>query len=443
MDTSGRLMEKINSGRFDKVFARLYQALEPGKVRRRYCGALRAFEDQFGEGRPVMLLSAPGRTEIGGNHTDHQRGRVLAAAIDLDILCVASPNTERIARIRSEGFPMDAVELSGLEVCPEETNTAAALIRGVAVWFHRHGHEIGGFDAYTTSEVLQGSGLSSSAAFEVAVGLMINHLYNRGGVSAADIAKAGQYAENLYFGKPCGLMDQMASSVGGLVEIDFRIPEHPVLARIPDRLREHGYRLCIMDTGGSHADLTEEYAAIPREMGAVSAFFGKDVLSDVSKEDFYGNVAALRRAAGDRGVLRAFHFFEENKRVEKQAAALRNGHIPEFLALVRESGESSFTCLQNIFPCSHPREQGLSLALAFSKKLLGTNGAWRVHGGGFAGTVQAFVHRDDLDRYTAGMEAVFGAGACHVLSIRPVGGVRVMEAMEFEEDGGRNRYWRN
>lgn len=394
------------------------------KATMRYHNAVKSFEKLFGNERDILLISAPGRTEICGNHTDHQRGSVLAAAVNLDIICVASPNSSNSIHIVSEGYEPDIIDLADLAPQQGEKGKAAALIRGVASWFKNNGYAIGGLIAYTTSQVLSGSGLSSSAAFEVAVGNLLSHMYNGGAVSPEKIAIAGKYAENEFFGKPSGLMDQMASSVGGFVQIDFANPINPIITPLSFDLEAAGYSLCVMDTKGSHANLTAEYTAIPLEMRSVAEYFGKRYLSEVEDVDFYTDIPKLRDAVGDRAVLRAMHFFSDNARVSTQANALRSGDIKMFLSLVIESGESSFSCLQNIYV--DPREQNLSIALAVSKRILsGVGGAWRVHGGGFAGTIQAFVPHDTLNDYRTAMEDIFGVGSCHILRIRPYGGVRL------------------
>ena len=380
--------------------------------------AAAGFERLFGR-KSEVVISAPGRTEVGGNHTDHQRGRVLAAAVNLDILCVAAKRGDGVIRIRSEGYSQDIVDTAELSVREEETGRSSALIRGVAAWFAEHGHAIGGFDAYTVSDVTGGSGLSSSAAFENAVGYTLKALYGSG-ISPVEIAKAGQYAENVFFGKPSGLMDQMASSVGGFTMLDFENPSEPVIEKIENPL--DGYSLCIVNSGGSHANLTPDYAAIPDEMRRIAAHFGKEYLREVDSTEFSREIAALRRY-GDRAVLRAMHFFDENERVLFQARALRENHVGDFLEMVIDSGRSSVSCLQNIYPVSSPDEQGLSLALAVSERLLRGVGAWRVHGGGFAGTILCFMPEDYRDRYKDGVEAVFGEGCCSFLSIRHSGGV--------------------
>lgn len=385
-----------------------------------------ALEAGFGVtfgGKPERFFSAPGRTELGGNHTDHQHGKVLAAAVDLDTQAAVRKNESDQIRIVSKGYPRCVVELNDLQPKPEEQGTTAALIRGVAARFAQLGYEIGGFDAYIESTVLPGSGLSSSAAFEVLLGTVMNHLFCNSSVSQPQIAMIGQYAESVYFGKPCGLMDQMASAVGGMVAMDFADPAEPVIQPINFDFASCGHALCIIDSGADHAELTQEYAAIPQEMKAVSAYFGKEVLRQVDPGAFYQAIPALRKCCGDRAVLRAVHFFEENERVARQTAALQAGDFPAFLALVKESGESSYMYLQNVIPAGWATHQGLAIALALCRKYLQGQGAYRVHGGGFAGTVQAFVPFEILDLFRAGVDSVLGAGACHVLSIRPQGGV--------------------
>ncbi len=421
---TAQLKAQIDSGNFQQTFAWLYQeraAAQPA----RYARALDQFAKLFGAERQVELFSAPGRSEVGGNHTDHQRGRVLAAGINLDVIAVASKNEEPVIRIQSEGFPMDTVDLRDLTVHPEESNQAISLIRGIAARFQQLGLEIGGFDAYTTSNVLKGSGLSSSAAFETLVGVILNCLYAGERANAVQLAQISQYAENVYFGKPCGLEDQMASSVGGLVSIDFQDSERPVVQQVQVDFSRFGYRLCVVDTGGNHADLTDDYAAMPQEMRSVAQVFGKQVLREVEPTEFYTNLPQVRAHCSDRAVLRAFHFFADNERVPQQVAALEQGDFERFKRLVIESGRSSFMYLQNVYTCKNPAEQGLSLGLAISERLLGGKGAWRVHGGGLAGTIQAFVPEKSLEEYRVALEAVFGEGHCHVLSIRPVGGVRI------------------
>lgn len=416
----------LGAGRYAKPLSHLYTDAGAQAQAGRIEEALIQFSKLFGRGRQVRLFSAPGRTEVGGNHTDHQCGRVLAASVNLDVLCVASPNSDGVIRIKSEGYPQDDVELNSLELREEENNKAIALIRGIAARARELGYEIGGFDAYTTSNVLKGSGLSSSAAFEVAVGVMLSYLYNDGNISPVTIAQMGQYAENVYFGKPSGLMDQMASSVGGFVTIDFADPEQPVVEPVPFDIGGSGFTLCIVDTVGNHADLTDEYAAITVEMKRVAAYFGAEYLRQVNPDSFYEKLPEVRAECGDRAVLRAMHFFSDNQRVPQQAAALRTGDFQRFKELIVESGRSSFSCLQNVFATSAPQEQGVSLALAVTEELLAPKGAWRVHGGGFGGTIQAFVPNELLEVYSAYMENLFGKRTCHRLSIRPVGGTEIV-----------------
>ena len=410
----------MNDHKLEEIYTK--DALEMQK--QRYARAAAEFRALYGTDA-TDVFSAPGRTEVGGNHTDHQYGRVLAAGVSLDVIAMVVPSDDSVIEVKSEGFPLDRVDISDLEVKEDEKNTSASLIRGVCAGFAKNGHRIGGFRAYTTSNVLKGSGLSSSAAFEVLIGNILNGLYNSGEVSDVEIAKLSQFAENVYFGKPSGLMDQMASSVGGFITIDFKDPDEPVIEAISADFSASGLSLCIVDTKGSHADLTPEYAAVPAEMRSVAAFFGKSVLREVPKADILANLAALREKVGDRAVLRALHFEDDNDRVVRQADALRKGDIDTFLALVRESGRSSYMYLQNVFASSAPREQGLSTALYLAAQLLGDEGAYRVHGGGFAGTIQAFVPANKLEGFKADMEAVFGEGSCYVLSIRPFGGTRV------------------
>ena len=385
------------------------------------------FREAFG-GQPERYFSAPGRTEIGGNHTDHQRGRVLAAAVNLDTLAAVRVNGTGTIRILSQGYPMSQVELSCLEPQAEEVNTTPALIRGVAARFAQLGCQVQGFDAYCTSTVLPGSGLSSSAAYEVLIGTIINHLFFDGRVSQPEIARIGQYAENVFFGKPCGLMDQTASAVGNLVSIDFFDKDNPVITPVDFDFSACGHALCIIDTRASHADLTDEYAAIPMEIKKVCAHFGKEVLTQIGEAEFYAAIPALRRECGDRAVMRCIHFYQDNARVPRQVAALRSGDFDEFLRLIAESGRSSWMYLQNVIPAGYKAHQDVAVSLALCEHYLQGRGAFRVHGGGFAGTVQAFVPFDLLDSFRAGMDAALGEGACHVLSIRPQGGVEAFPA---------------
>ena len=386
------------------------------------------FAAAFGS-EPERYFSAPGRTEIGGNHTDHQRGRVLAAAVNLDTLAAVRVNGTDTIRILSKGYPLCRVKVTELEPVAAEINTTPALIRGVAARFAELGCNVGGFDAYCESTVLPGSGLSSSAAFEVLVGTIINHLFFEGRVTQPEIAQIGQYAENVFFGKPCGLMDQTASAVGNLVTIDFFDKDHPVIRPVDFDFSGCGHALCIIDTRASHADLTDEYAAIPGELKAICAHFGKDVLTQIPEEAFFAAIPALRESCGDRAVLRAIHFYQENARVPRQVEALERGDFDAFLELIKERGCSSYMYLQNVIPAGYQEHQDVAVALALCGHYLKGRGAYRVHGGGFAGTVQAFVPFDMLEEFVPGIEAVLGEGACHVLAIRPQGGVEA-ETME-------------
>ncbi len=424
MKTLEEIRRQIRSGKLDETFGKLYGG-DPAAHRARYDKAMELFAQKFGAERRAALFSAPGRTEIGGNHTDHNNGLVMAASVNLDVIAVASPNGEDAIRIKSEGHRMDVVSLAELSVCEREKNRSVSLVRGIVSRMNQLGYPIGGFDAYTTSNVPKGSGLSSSAAFEVLVGVILCGLFG-GGADAVEIAKIGQYAENVYFGKPCGLMDQMASSVGGLIAIDFADTDRPVIRRHPFALEDYGYKLCIVNTGGTHADLTPDYAAIPHEMKNVARFFGKEVLREVEEKRFYNSIAAVRRQTGDRAVLRALHFFGENGRVRTLEAALAKGDLDAFLKTVQESGWSSFMYNQNVYTNSKPQEQGVAVALAVAGLILGGRGAYRVHGGGFAGTIQAFVPEDLLPVFVEKMENVMGQGSCHVLSVRPVGGAAVL-----------------
>ena len=380
------------------------------------------FAAAFGKA-PERYFSAPGRTEIGGNHTDHQRGRVLAAAVNLDVRAAVALNGSDEMRILSKGYDMISVNINELEPVETEINTTPALVRGVAARFNQLGCELHGFDAYCETDVLQGSGLSSSAAFEVLMGTIINHLFFDAKVSQSEVAQIGQYAENVFFGKPCGLMDQTASAVGNLVTIDFFDKEKPDIKPVAFDFASCGHALCIIDTRASHAELTDEYSAIPGEIKKVSEHFGKEVLTQIDEDEFYAAIPVLREKCGDRAVLRAVHFYSENKRVPLQVAALESGNFDAFLELVKESGRSSWVYLQNVTPAGYKEHQDMALALALCERYLKGRGASRVHGGGFAGTVQAFVPFDLLDEFKAGIDAVLGDGACHVLSIRPQGGV--------------------
>ena len=382
------------------------------------------FREAFGA-EPQRFFAAPGRTEIGGNHTDHQRGRVLAAAVDLHTCAAVAENGEHKIRVQSQGYPLCQVDLADLTPKAAEYGTTTALIRGVAAKFAELGCPLAGVDLYVTSTVLPGSGLSSSAAFEVLMGTVLNGMFFHGKLDAKTIAGIGQYAENVFFGKPCGLMDQMASAVGNLVTIDFFHRDAPDVRPVAVDFASFGHALCILDTGADHADLTEEYAAITQELKAVCQHFGKEVLTEIAEDAFFAAIPALRQACGDRAVLRAIHFYEENARVPQQVAALEEGDFARFLALVQESGQSSWTQLQNVIPAGRTAHQEVALSLSLCRKFLQGRGACRVHGGGFAGTIQAFVPLDLLEDFCRQMESVLGKNACHVLSICPTGGMEM------------------
>lgn len=419
--------DKLQQGYYDGKLGMLYgtstEIIE--KQRKRYADAVNEFKTLYPERDDIYVYSAPGRTEVGGNHTDHQHGCVLAAAVNLDVIAIVAFHNEGVIRLKSAGYPQDIVELSNLDIHQEEIGKSAALIRGIASKFAGNGVNIGGFDAYTTSDVLSGSGLSSSAAFEVLVGTIIDMYYNAGSAGAVEIAKIGQYAENVYFGKASGLMDQMVSSVGGFVFIDFNDTENPVIERHSFDFTKAGYSLCITDTKGSHSDLTEDYVSVPAEMKKVAAQFGKTVLREVDENEFYEKLPELREICSDRELMRAAHFFGENCRAIREAEALENDDVNLFFSLVRESGNSSSELLQNLYSCRKPTEQGIPLAIMMSKRILGDKGAVRVHGGGFAGTIQAFVPVEYAQVYSNEMNRIFGDGSCYILSVRPMGGVEI------------------
>ena len=388
----------------------------------RYTAVLDGLEKTFGSHAEAGLYSAPGRTEIGGNHTDHQHGRVLAGSVNIDMIAAAAPNDKNQLRVQSEGYDLCVIDLNDLEARKEEENTTAALLRGECAAFTQRSAKLAGLDVYVSSNVPKGSGVSSSAAFEVLIGVILNDCFMTEKVSPIAIAQIGQWAENVYFGKPCGLMDQMASSVGNIITIDFASPAKPVVEPVAVDFSKAGLALCILDSGADHADLTDEYAAIPAECRAVAAVCGGEVLRDVPFETFLAKLPECRRQCGDRAVLRAFHVYADNDRVAKQVAALHDGDFGTFLSLVNESGCSSWEYLQNVIPAGYKEHQEVGVTIAAAKHLLGDKGAVRVHGGGFAGTVQAFVPVEMLDEFKAGMEAILGEGRCHVLSIRPEGG---------------------
>lgn len=421
-----RILELINSGELDRDFIDIYVDAEQLEYQQdRYQNAIMKFIEQYGDA-DIQIFSAPGRSEIGGNHTDHQHGKVLACAINKDAIGVVKKTKAEEVRIVSDGADEIVVDLADLEIREEEKGTTLALIKGVLAGFCNRGYKIGGFSAYVTSDVLIGSGVSSSAAFETLIGTILSGLYNKMQVSAVEIAMIGQYAENVYFGKPCGLMDQMACSIGSLAYIDFRNPENPYVEKVDFDLEKYGYSLCITDTKGSHADLTDEYAAVPEEMKRVANYFCKEVLADITLDDLLNNVAELRKVLSDRCILRAVHFLTENKRVEEEVNTLKNGNIELFLQCIKASGNSSYKFLQNVYSVKNVYQQNVSLALAISETLLAENGACRVHGGGFAGTIQAFVKNEDVKEYQKSMNQIFGYGSCSVLKIRKYGGIQVV-----------------
>ena len=428
---SSALLSSLRAGDHDGALAALY-ALDGAqssldRARERACRTAGNLMKTFAPSGAAVLFSGPGRTEIGGNHTDHQHGRVLCGSVDMDMLACAAPNGKNVIRIQSEGYPALEVELEELAVRPGEANTSAALVRGVAARVRELGYSLTGFDACVTSTVLSGSGLSSSAAYEVLVGNILNRFSCGGALDAVTIAKIGQYAENVYFGKPCGLMDQMGSSVGGAVAIDFANPADPVVEKVDYDFSQSGHALCIVDTVSSHGDLTGDYAAVTQEMGAVAAHFGRSVLREVPEDNFRAELPDLRKACGDRAVLRALHFYDDDRRAVQEAQALKDGDFGRFLTLVNASGRSSSLHLQNTWSTADPRQQAIPVVLALGAELLEGQGAIRVHGGGFAGTVQAFVPNNMLEGFRSGMEGLLGAGTCHVLYIRPQGGCVVAE----------------
>ena len=430
-----QLKKQIQEGVYDAAFSALYGS-DPATLavqRERYSTLVDRFAEEYGADREVRLYSAPGRTEIGGNHTDHNNGVVMAAAVNLDVVAVVSPNEDNVVRVKSYGFDkIDDVDLSILTPQKREMEHSAGLIRGVAAGFVEAGGKVGGFDAYTTSDVLRGSGLSSSAAFEVCMGAIFRGEYNDNDMekfSQVKIAQIGQYAENVFFGKPCGLMDQTACAVGSAITIDFKDPANPVVGTAKFDLATHNFALCISDTKGSHADLTDDYAAIRREMESVAEQFGKPVLREVDEQEFLKAIPSLRRKVGDRAVVRAIHFYNDCRRAADLCAAIRDDRFEEFLQLVIEGGHSSFEFNQNAYSIKNPQEQGVPLALAISQKVLKGRGAWRLQGGGFAGTIQAFVPMDLLEEYRAAIDALFGEGSCHVLSVRNYGAVPVTPDM--------------
>ena len=419
--------KSINEGAIDSTITYVYGEAALAYQKKRYLDAIDAFEAIYGD-REISLYTVAGRSELSGNHTDHNHGCVIAASIDLDVIAVASKRDDNTIRIKSEGFSDDTIDLATYTT-PRENDfgTSGSIIAGMAAGFVKNGHAIGGFDAYCTSNVLKGSGLSSSAAFEDMVGNILNYSYNDGKIDNVEIAMIAQYAENVFFGKPCGLMDQVACAVGGIVAIDFENPAAPVIDKVDFDMSANGYNLCIVNTGGNHADLTDDYAAVPAEMKAVAKLFGKEVLRGISADELVANAAKIRGEVGDRALLRALHFVSENSRVSTQKSALLGGDLDTYFANVIASGRSSFCYLQNVYTTKNVAEQGLSLALCITERFLcDKRAAWRVHGGGFAGTIQCYVPTQHVEEYRALMDSVFGEGTCIVLRIRPVGATKIL-----------------
>ncbi len=421
-----QLTAAIRDGKYTDIFTALYGIENIKAQEARYINAVGEFAKLFGEDREISLFSVAGRSEISGNHTDHNYGKVLAASIDLDIIAAASPRDDMKINIKSEGFPIDEVDIHDPTVDEALYYTSKSIISGMCSGFLKYGHKVGGYDAYTTSNVFKGSGLSSSAAFEDMVGLILNVFYNEGTVENSEIAKIAQYSGNVFFGKPGGLMDQMACAVGGFIAIDFKNPKDPIIEKLPFDLTAAGYNLCIVNTGGNHADLNEDYASVPAEMKKIASYFGKSALREVELCEITKNIKELRTFAGDRAIMRAIHYKIENIRVTEQAAALKAGNLDAFLDGVIASGNSSFKYLQNVYTVKNVKEQGLSLALCLAElALAGKRAAYRVHGGGFAGTIQAFVKSEDVAEFKNTMDSAFGKGATTILKVRPYGAVRI------------------
>ena len=422
------LINEINNGKADEMLIALYGENALVGQRARYTEAAEEFARRYGADRDVSAYSVAGRTEISGNHTDHNLGKVIAGSLDLDIIAVASAREDSVVRVHSHGFGEYTVDLSVYDrPIPEKYNTSESIIAGMCAGMKENGYEIGGFDAYTTSNVLKGSGISSSAAFEDMIGNILNHIYNGGKVDNVKIAQIAQYAENEFFGKPCGLMDQVACAAGGIISIDFADPTAPLIEKVDFDLAKEGYNLCIVNTGGNHADLGEDYASVPSEMKSVAAALGGKVLREISENDVIENISSLRESVGDRAIMRALHFFEENKRVDVLKSALKEGDLEKFFAGILESGRSSFCYLQNVFTTKNVHEQGISLALCLSEGYLkDKKAAFRVHGGGFAGTIQAFVPSEYAEDFRRYMDAALGEGSCLILRIRPYGAVKVI-----------------
>lgn len=426
MKKASLIIQDIQNNVYNDTFLDIYvdqEQLEHQKSR--YVQAIEKFIDLYGD-QEVSIYSTPGRSEVCGNHTDHQHGEVLAAAINLDIIAVVAKDDTKI-KILSDDYDIEAIHIDDLTLRENEKESSEGLIRGILARFQQLQHKIGSFVGYMTSDVLQGSGLSSSAAFEVMIGTILSGMYNDMKVDPVTIAKIGQYSENVYFGKPCGLMDQCACSVGSLIHIDFKDNENPIVEKINVDFPRFHHSLCIVDVHASHADLTEDYASIPEELKEVDHFFHQEYLRDVDEKEFYEHLTEVREAVNDRAVLRAIHVFKENKRVQQAVQSLKQEDFDTFKTIVKASGESSFKYLQNIYSNHYVGQQAVSLALALSENLLGAHGVCRVHGGGFAGTIQAFVEDDYVEAYKQGIEKYFGEGSCHILKIRKYGGMKVID----------------
>lgn len=419
--------ESLEQGKLDQKIKEIY--VDEQRVpynRERYIKAIDRFTELFPSEKEIEIYSAPGRSEVCGNHTDHQNGMVLATSINLDAIAIVAKAEESVIRLVSGDFPMEEINVEDLAMKEEEKSTTTALIRGVAAGMKERGHQVGGFTAYITSDVLMGAGMSSSAAFESLIGTILSGLYNDMTVSSIEIAQIGQYAENIYFGKPCGLMDQMACSVGGMIFIDFEDKEHPEVKQVHSDFEKAGLSLCIVDTKGSHADLTPDYAAVPAEMNQVAQALGKEHLREVPRETFFKELPKLWKETSGRAVLRAIHFYEEEERVLRGVKALEESDYPGFLSVIKASGDSSAKYLQNIYSPKDVDSQNVTVALAVSESILGDNGVCRVHGGGFAGTIQAFVKNEAVAAYKEQIEAIYGDDSCHVLKVRLQGGIRVL-----------------
>lgn len=419
--------EQIENGSFDGRLKEIYvdENLVPYN-RSRYTGAIDRFATLFPDMEEVEIYSAPGRSEVCGNHTDHQNGMVLATSINLDAIAIVAKTDDFRIELVSGDFPIEEIDVNALELNADEQGTTRALIKGVLSNMKERGYTVGGFRAYVTSDVLMGAGMSSSAAFESLIGTIISGLYNDMSVPSTVIAQVGQYAENVYFGKPCGLMDQMACSVGGMIYIDFENKDKPQVCQVESDFEKAGISLCIVDTKGSHADLTDDYAAVPEEMNEIARAMGREHLRDVPEEEFYASIGRLWQETSGRSVLRAIHFYQEERRVLKGVQALKDSDYDSFLNVIKESGNSSAKYLQNIYSTKDVDSQNVTVALALSESILGDDGVCRVHGGGFAGTIQAFVKNEALKTYKEQMEAVYGQDSCHVLKVRPVGGIKVL-----------------